>query len=103
MEVSKKIKNKRRLNGHRSALLVPLEVLKDHTHPSKGTFFGGRAFGCREVDIWLREGVDKKCVNLNIFQNSSRTPATKKKTGEAIYLVLFLVPMKNRGTLKRGS
>ena len=35
------------------ALLVSLEVFKDHANPLQETFSGGGTFGCGGLDIWL--------------------------------------------------
>ena len=60
------------------ALLVPLDVFKDHTNPLQGTFLRGRTFGC---------GGYKMCHQRNIFQkHNQKTPRNQKTSPRGVYL-----------------
>ena len=73
------------------ALLVPLDVFKDHTNPLQGTFLRGK-------DIWL-QGVQ----NVPPTEYFSKTqpkniPATKKNTPKGVYLP----PLRETRFFKEG-
>ena len=61
------------------ALLVPLDVFKDHTNPLQGTFLRGK-------DIWLR-GVQNVPPRIYFSKTQPKnTPAIKKTFPRGVYL-----------------